>query len=105
LQGWAGLEPKCPGWGGLALVIEYQAVRARYRLYLHVANGGGGMRDAVETRVEGLGGPGAGMPESGRIWRAKLNTEPHGLDIGGNCVYPLAIGVGGMRDAIEARVG
>jgi hypothetical protein len=46
------------------------------------------MWDAVEARVAGLGGPGVGMPESGRVWRAaaKPNIEPHVLDIGWNCV-------------------
>jgi hypothetical protein len=44
------------------------------------------------------------MPGSGRVWRAKPNTEPHWLDIGGTCVYPPVNGGRDMRDAVEARV-
>ena len=66
------------------------------------AEGGRRMWDAAGAQVEGLRGPGAGMPMGGRIWRAKLNIEPHGFDIGGTCVYSTANGGGGIRDAVQA---
>jgi hypothetical protein len=66
--------------------------------------GGGGMWDVFEAQVEGLGGPRAGIPKSGRIWRVIGKIEPRGLDIGGICVWPPAKGGRRMWDAAGARV-
>jgi hypothetical protein len=68
------------------------------------AEGGEWMRDAIETRAEGLGGAWSRNTQDRVVGRAKTTIEPHGLDIGGTCVGPPAEGGGWMRDAVEARV-
>ena len=65
------------------------------------ADSSGGLREAGETEVEGLEGPGVRVSVCGRIWRAKPNIEPSGLDIGGTCGNPPAGGSGGLCEAGE----
>ena len=54
--------------------------------------------------IEGAGGAGSRYAGDGRIWRAKPNIEPRGLDMGGACRRPLEKGGGGSHDVGDVLV-
>ena len=47
-----------------------------------VGEGPGGLCGVGDGQVSGQGGLGAGARERGAVWRAKPETEPHGLGFG-----------------------
>jgi hypothetical protein len=53
------------------------------------------------TDLGGLEGPGARVPMGRRVWRARPNIEPAGLDINGTRKKPLNSGSGRWGDAME----
>jgi len=56
-----------------------------------------------DALVEGAGGAGSRYAGDGRIWRAKPNIEPRGLDMGGTCEFPPQEGGGALKVAEEGR--
>ena len=66
-----------------------------------LAEGSGGMWDATEAQVAGLGRAGAGMPMGGWVWHTKLNIEHDALNIGKTSRQPPTDSSRGMQDAKE----
>jgi hypothetical protein len=64
----------------------------------------GRLGDAMETKLEGLEGPGARVREGRRVWRARPTIEPSGLGIGGTCEKPLNSGSGKLGDMMETEL-